>query len=384
MLENKIYLDYQASTPLDKRVLSAMLPYMDSFVGNPMSKHWAGYLANEAIEESRDTIAGLLDVDPAEIIFTSGATESINLLLKGMARGLRNKGNHIITSTIEHKAVLETCGYLEKSGFEISYVGVNSDGFISMKDLEKLIRTDTIIVAIGHANNEIGVIQNLDEISSLVKSKGIHLFSDCAQSLGKVDFEFNKIDSFAFSGHKIYGPMGIGGLHIRRQWQDHFTKSIYGGGQEYWLRPGTQNVPAIVGLAEACKIAWDEMTAEKSRTKKLRDSLWTKIKTELPDAELNGGMNDRLCGNINFSIPGIESDLLIKILSDQFSFSAGSACMSGTNEPSHVISAIGKNYNLASSALRISLGRYTTQKEINTFAKSFVGKVQYLKNLLEI
>ena len=302
MPDNNIYFDYQASTPLDKRVLSAMLPFMDSFVGNPMSMHWAGAKANEAVEKSRDTIASLLNVDPEEIIFTSGATEAINLLLKGMAWGLKERGNHIITTRIEHKAVLETCRNLENNGFEISYADVDQDGFIRMEELGKLIRSDTIILAIGHANNEIGVIQNLEEISSMVKPKGIHLFSDCAQSFGKVDFDFNKIDSFAFSGHKIYGPMGSGGLYINMKWQSRFLKSIHGGGQEHGFRSGTQNVAAIVGLAEACRICWKEKTKENIRLKAMRDSLWRKIKSELNDAELNGGLDNRLFGNINFSI----------------------------------------------------------------------------------
>ena len=382
MSKDRIYLDYQASTPMDKRVLNAMLPFMDSFVGNPMSTHWAGFQANVAVDVSRNTIAELLNVDPEEIIFTSGATEAINLLLNGMAFGLKEKGNHIITTQIEHKAVLETCRNLENLGFNVSYAEADHDGYISIKTLEKYIRNETIIAAIGHANNEIGVIQNLHEITSLFKSKGIHIFSDTAQSFGKVDFSYNIIDSFAFSGHKIYGPMGIGGLRLGRVWQGHFAKPFYGGGQEFGFRPGTQNVAAIVGLAEACKIAWSELTNETSRIKELRDSLWSRIKSELSDAELNGGLDKRLCGNLNFSLPGILSDLIINKLSDQFAFSAGSACMSVTNEPSHVIMALGKSRNTAESAIRISLGRFTTQNDIDIFAKEFINTIKNIKSII--
>lgn len=381
MVRNKIYLDNQASTPLDKRVLEAMLPYFISEYGNPMSKHFAGQNAKNAIEKAREDIAQLLSAYSEEILFTAGATESINMAIKGIAFGLKDKGNHIITSRIEHKAVLECFTFLQSKGFEISYVEVDANGMISRENLEKEISDHTILIAIGHANNEIGTIQDIEMISKTARKYNIHFFSDCAQSFGKILFDAKLLDSFAFSGHKLYGPMGSGGLFIGMKWQSDFIKSTHGGNQEFAFRPGTQNVAAIVGLAESCKIAWDKMTVENERIKILRDTLWTRIKSQLNDVELNGGLDNRLHGNINFSIPSVPSELIINKLSDRFAFSAGSACMSEANEPSHVIMALGKNRSAADSAIRISIGRFNTEEDIDIFARSFIDTINYIKNI---
>jgi cysteine desulfurase len=377
----KVYLDNQATTPLDKRVLDAMIPVYESAFGNPMSKHFAGRNAHDMVEKAREIIALLISVNPEEVIFTSGATESINMAIKGIAFGLKNKGNHIITSRIEHKAVLECCRFLQSEGFEISYVEVDANGIISRENLEKEISANTILIAIGHANNEIGAIQDIAMISKTARKNNIHFFSDCAQSFGKIPFDAKLMDSFAFSGHKLYGPMGSGGLFIGMKWQSDFKKSIHGGGQEFGFRPGTHNVVAIIGLAEACRIAWEEMRIESERIKALRDTLWKRIKSELNDVELNGGMDNRLCGNINFSISSVPSELIINKLSDQFAFSTGSACMSAVNEPSYVIMALGKNREVADSAIRISIGRFNTEEDIDIFARSFIDTINYIKNI---
>ena len=374
-------MDNQASTPLDKRVLEAMMPYMLTECGNPASKHFAGRNANGAIERAREIIAELVSANPCEILFTSGATESTNMAIKGMAYGLKDRGRHIITSRIEHKAVLECCRFLQTEGFDVSYVEVDPNGLILQESLEKVISKNTILMAIGHANNELGTIQDIEMISKIARNNNIHFFSDCAQSFGKITVDSRLFDSFAFSGHKIYGPMGSGGLFIGRKWQSDFIKTQFGGGQEFGLRAGTQNVAGIVGMGKACKIAGEEMSEEMKRTKYLRDKLWKIIKLGLIDADLNGDFNNRLCGNINFSIPDVPSELIINKLSDQFAFSSGSACMSAGNEPSRVIMALGKSRNAADSAFRISIGRFNTQEDIEIFARVFIKTINEIKRI---
>jgi len=380
-LNNKVYLDYQSTTPIDPRVINEMVQVMQGESGNPMSKHFAGEMAKLLIENSRRTIANFIGASPDEIIFTSGATESINMAIKGLAMGLKEKGNHIITSTIEHKAVLETCLYLKKNGFNISYVNVNSEGFIDLNELSSLINENTILIAIGHANNEIGVIQDLQKIKTIASNNNIHLFLDCAQSFGKEDININNLDSMAFSGHKIYGPKGIGGLYIANKWKNNMTKLMHGGGQEFGLRAGSHNVPAIVGLEKAIEIAFSEKENDNRRMRDLRDKLWINIAEKINDVQLNGSIKNRLTNNLNFSLPSIPNELIISGMADNFAFSTGSACMSDNNLPSHVINALGKESYISNTAIRISLGRYTTLDEINNFSEEFIKIVKRIKRI---
>jgi len=380
---NKIYFDYQSTTPVDPRVRDEIVRVMTNVTGNPMSNHFAGKEARGIVDASRKQIAELIGALPEEIVFTSGATESINMAIKGLAFGLRDHGNHIITSTIEHKAVLETLSSLENEGFRISYVHVDTNGFIDLDELAGFVSDDTILMAFGHANNEIGTIQDIAQISKIASDNNIHLFSDCAQSFGKEEININQLNSMAFSGHKIYGPKGIGALYIEKKWRNQLKKTMHGGGQEYGLRAGTHNVPSIAGFAKAAEIAFMEKDQHKNRLIEMRNKLWSELNGKIIDLEFNGPTDHRLANNLNFSLPTIPNELIFNGLSGRFAFSSGSACMTDSELPSHVIRSLGKSSDIANSAIRISLGRYTTWEEINSFQEEFisvVNKIQRIRN----
>lgn len=379
-VKNKIYLDYQATTPMDAEVQKAMMNVMANVHGNPMSNHFAGSEAKNVVEGARKIIAQSLGTKSDEIIFTSGATESLNIAIKGLAHGLKAKGTHLITSQIEHKAVLETFYSLEKEGFQVSYLSVNNEGFINTSELKSLIREDTTLLALGHANNEIGVIQDIDTIKQITQKHNIHLFIDAAQSFGKVPLDLKGVGSLALSGHKIYGPKGIGALYMKKEWKQYMEPLIHGGDQEHGYRPGTHNVPAIAGLGKAVELAFKNQQNDMLEISALRNKLWDKLSAEIENIELNGALKNRLYNNLNFSLPDIPGELILNGLTDRYAFSTGSACMSNSESPSHVIKAIGKN-NQTESIIRISIGRYTTETEIEAFFNDFTQLVQKIRKI---
>ena len=379
-----IYMDNHATTQVDPRVLEAMLPYFTEKFGNAASRnHEFGWKAEEAVETARAQIARLIHASPREIIFTSGATESNNLALKGAAEAYRSKGNHIITEAAEHKAVLDACKRLEQSGCEVTYLPVNRDGLINLEDLRRAITPKTILISIMHANNEIGVIQPIQEIGRIAKEKKVLFHVDAAQSIGKipVDVEQFGIDLLSISGHKIYGPKGIGALYVRRKDpRVDLTPSIDGGGHERGLRSGTLNVPGIVGLGKACEIAQKEISAEGERLIRLRDKLKESIMGRLDGTTINGSMAHRLPGNLNLSFAGVEGDALLMGIND-VAVSSGSACTTATLEPSHVLRALGVSEDLAHSSIRFGIGRFNTEEEVDYVADRVVETVKRSREL---
>ncbi len=362
----KIYLDYAATTPVDPRVVKAMSPYFTEKFGNTMSLHTFGQEAKGALEESREKVASLMGAKPNEIIFTSSATESNNLALKGTVFANRKKGKHIIISSIEHPCIMESAKWLEVQGFEITRLPVNKYGFINPDDVRKAIRKDTILVSIIHASNEIGTIQPIKEIGKICKEKGVYFHTDAVQSFGKIPIDVNKmnIDLLSASSHKMYGPKGIACLFIREG--TRIEPILHGGGQESGLRSSTVNVPAIVGFAEACKICKREMKKEVQRQIKLRDKLKKGVLRRIKRAYLNGHPQKRLPNNTNFWFEFIEGEsMVIQLDLLRVAASTGSACSSLKLEPSHILLAIGLKPEQAHGSLRLSLGRWTTEKEIN-------------------
>lgn len=362
-----IYLDYMATTPIDPRVVAKMLPYLSSIdnglFGNPASKHYYGYQAMGAVEEARAQVATLVNCDPKNIIWTSGATESNNLAIKGAAQFYQRQGKHIITCKTEHKAVLDPCKYLETMGFEVSYLTPEKDGLIDLNKLEQALRPDTILVSIMQVNNEIGVIQDIKNIGELTRKRGILFHVDAAQSNGKIpiDLQNLKVDLMSFSAHKIYGPKGIGALYIRPKL--HLIPQIHGGEQENHLRAGTLATHQIVGMGEALHIAASEIKTEGKRLLMLRNKLWDGIKN-LGDVYLNGSMENRIHNNLSVSFDNIDGELLLAALKD-IAVSTTSACSSTITQPSHVLTAIGVPNQLIPSTIRFSIGRFTTELEIN-------------------
>jgi len=380
----KIYLDYAATTPVDPRVVKAMLPYFSEKFGNTMSLHSFGQEAKEALEESRGVIADLMGAKPQEIIFTGSASESNNLALKGvaLAKASANQGGHIIISPIEHACVMESARWLESQGFEITRLKVDKYGLVSPDDVRKAIRKDTILVSIMHANNEIGTIEPIEEIGKICREKGIYFHTDAAQSFGKISIDVNKmnIDLLTASSHKMYGPKGAAALFIRKGTK--IEPLIHGGGHESGLRSSTVNVAAIVGLAEAARICEREMKKEAQREIKLRDKLIKGVLQKIKGSHLNGHPKKRLPNNINFSFPGIEGESLVMQLDFLgIAASTGSACSSAKLEPSHVLLAIGLKPEQAHGSLRLSLGRWTKEKDIN-YVLDVLPKV--VKRLREI
>ncbi|MBX9892834.1 MAG: IscS subfamily cysteine desulfurase [Chitinophagaceae bacterium] len=368
MLKLPIYLDNNATTPMDPRVLEAMLPYFVENFGNAASRnHPFGWAAEEAVDYAREQVAKLIGADPKEIIFTSGATESDNLAIKGVFDMYASKGNHIITANTEHKAVLDTCKHIEKAGGEVTYLDVKEDGRIDLAELEAAIKPTTILIAIMYANNEIGVIQPVKEISAIAKKHGVLFFSDAVQAVGKIPVDVNKdgIDLMAFTAHKMYGPKGIGALYVRRKNpRVKVTAQLDGGGHERGMRSGTLNVPGIVGFGKAAELAMNEMAQDAERLSKLRDKLENAL-MQLEEAYVNGTPEHRLPHVSNISFKYVEGEGLMMGFNKNIAVSSGSACTSASLEPSYVLKALGLGDDLAHSSLRFGLGRFTTEEQID-------------------
>ena len=376
MLKLPVYLDYNSTTPCDPRVVQAMLPYFTEKFGNAASRsHALGWEAEEAVELAREQVARLVGAEPKEIVFTSGATEGDNLAIKGVVEMYASKGNHVITVVTEHKAVLDTCHHLEKSGGEVTWLPVDEDGLISLADLEAAIRPTTVLIAVMYANNEIGVLQPVRGISAIARRHGIPFFTDATQAVGKIPVDVNAdgIDLMAFSAHKLYGPKGIGALFVRRKGpRVRLTAQMDGGGHERGMRSGTLNVPAIVGFGKACELCGAEMEIDRQRVGPLRDMLEQGL-LALEGAKVNGSRHHRLPLVTNISFPDVDGDALLAGLGKNVALSSGSACTSASMEPSYVLKALGLDDDLAHSSLRLGLGRYTTAEEVE-YAIGQIGK----------
>ncbi len=382
MVKLPIYLDNNSTTPLDTRVLEAMMPYFTDIFGNAASKsHEFGWKAEAAVESSRTKIAKLISSEPKEIIFTSGATESVNLALKGAAEAYRSKGNKIITSQTEHKAVLDTCKTLQKRRYVVEYLKVDKFGMIDLNEISDSIDENTIMVSIMFANNEIGTVQPVNEIGKLCREKGVLFHTDAAQALGKIEINVNEmnIDLMSLSAHKLYGPKGIGALYVRSKNPTvKLISQIDGGGHERGFRSGTLNVPAIAGFGKACEIASKEMKEEALRLNKLRTKLHDGIIGGLKGVQLNGHPEKRLAGNLNLSFEHVNADALMMAMKE-LAVSSGSACSSAEVEPSHVLKAIGANDEILHSSIRFGIGRFNTEEEIEYAAAKVIGKVTELR-----
>ena len=383
MLKTPIYLDNNATTPMDPRVLEAMLPYFTEKFGNAASRnHPFGWAAEEGVDYAREQVAKLIGASEKEIIFTSGATESDNLAIKGVYEMYKEKGNHIITLTTEHKAVLDACKHLEKLGANITYLDVESDGLVDLDKLEAAMTEQTILVAIMYANNEIGVIQPVKEISAIAHKYGALFFTDAVQAVGKIPVNVieDGIDLLALSGHKMYGPKGVGALYVRRKNpRVKVTSQMDGGGHERGMRSGTLNVPGIVGLGKACELSYDEMTEEAVRLSALRDKLESAL-TELEESYVNGNPEHRLPHTANISFKYVEGEGLMMAMKDM-AVSSGSACTSASLEPSYVLKSLGLSDDLAHSSIRFGLGRFTTEEEIDFTIESTKKAVNHLRDL---
>lgn len=379
-----IYMDNHATTPVDPRVLQEMIPYFTDKFGNAASRNHAfGWVAEEAVETARERIAKLIGATNKEIIFTSGATESNNLAIKGVAEMYGEKGNHIITAVTEHKAVLDTCKRLEKYGYRVTYLPVQKDGLIDLDDLKRAFDERTILVTIMAANNEIGVLQPIEEIGKLCRERGVIFHSDATQAVGKMPVDVNKqgIDLVSISAHKMYGPKGVGVLYVRRKNpRVQLSPGIDGGGHERGMRSGTLNVPGIVGLGKACAIATDDMPKEASHLAGLRNRLKDKIMSRLDEVYINGSMENRLPGNLNISFAYVEGESLLMGIND-VAVSSGSACTSATLEPSYVLKALGTGDELAHSSIRFGLGRFNTAAEVDYVADRVCETVERLREL---
>jgi len=384
MVQLPVYLDNNATTPMDPRVLEAMLPYFLENFGNAASRnHPFGWKAEEAVEYAREQVAQLIGADPKEIIFTSGATEADNLAIKGVFEMYASKGNHIITSVTEHKAVLDTCKHIERQGGEVTYLPVNNEGLIDLKELEAAIRPTTILIAIMYANNEIGVIQPMQAISELARQHGILVFSDAVQAVGKIPVSVQKdsIDLMAFTAHKMYGPKGIGALYVRRKNpRVKVTAQMDGGGHERGMRSGTLNVPGIVGFGKACELARLEMQQDAARLSQLRDKLETAL-LQIEESYVNGSRAHRLPHVTNISFKYVEGEGLMMGFNKNIALSSGSACTSASLEPSYVLKALGLGDDLAHSSLRFGLGRFTTEEQIEYTIKAVTDTVLKLREM---
>src|ERR1700731_1463199 len=383
-IELPIYMDNHATTPMDPRVLEAMLPYFMEKFGNAASRnHPFGWTAEEAVEQAREQIAKLIGATAKETIFTSGAPESDNLAIKGVAEMYREKGNHIITAVTEHKAVLDTCKRLEKYGYRVTYLPVQKDGLIDLEELKQAMDDKTILVTIMFANNEIGVLQPVAEIGKLCRERGIVFHSDATQAVGKVPVDVNKqnIDVMSISAHKMYGPKGVGALYVRRKNpRVQISAIIDGGGHERGMRSGTLNVPGIVGLGKACAIASEEMAQEACKLAGLRNRLRDRIMGRLDEGYLNGSDEHRLPGNLNISFAYVEGESLLMGIND-IAVSSGSACTSATLEPSYVLKALGTGDDLAHSSIRFGIGRFNTEAEVDYVADRVIETVERLREL---
>ena len=376
-----IYLDYQATTPADPRVIEAMLPHFNARFGNPHSRNHAyGWRAEDAVEVARTQVASLIKANPKEVIFTSGATESNNLAIKGVAHFYKDKKDHIVTCVTEHKCVLDACRHLEQEGFRVTYLPVHTDGLIDLEKLKESITDKTVLVSIMTVNNEIGVIQPVREIGRICRERGVFFHTDCAQAFGKIplDVEDMNIDLMSISGHKIYGPMGIGALYVRRRPRVRLVPLFNGDGQERGMRSGTLPLPLCVGLGAASAIAEKEMGVETERLKALRDRLYNRLKQRLSEIYLNGDLEHRIPGNLNISFAYVEGEGLMMGLKD-LAVSSGSACTSASLEPSYVLRALGVEEELAHTSLRLGIGRFTTEAEIDYAADRIASEVERLR-----
>jgi len=379
-----IYLDYSATTPIDKRVADKMAHYLtlEGDFGNPASRsHKFGWSAEEAVEEARKNVADLVNADPREIVWTSGATEADNLAIKGAAHFYRKKGNHIITVKTEHKAVLDTCRQLEREGFEVTYLDPEENGLIDLDKLKAAITEQTILISVMHVNNEIGVIQDIEAIGEIARENRVIFHVDAAQSTGKVDIDLQrmKVDLMSFCAHKTYGPKGIGALYVRRKPRVRLEAQMHGGGHERGMRSGTLPTHQIVGMGEAFRIAKEEMATENERIRMLRDRLYDGLK-DMEEVYVNGDMEHRIAGNLNISFNFVEGESLIMALRD-LAVSSGSACTSASLEPSYVLRALGRNDELAHSSIRFTIGRFTTAEEIDYTIELVRAAVEKLRDL---
>ena len=380
-MEN-IYFDNAATTKLDEEVLQEMIPYLKENYGNASSIYKLGRESRKAVEDSREKIAKILNCKPNEIYFTAGGSESDNTAIKGIARANKSNGNHIITSKIEHPAVLETCKQLEKEGFEISYISVDENGIINLEELKKAIKPATVLITIMFANNEIGTIQPIEEIGEIAKENNIYFHTDAVQAVGSVKIDVKKlnIDSLSLSGHKFYGPKGIGALYVRTGVK--FEKFVNGGHQERNKRAGTENVAGIVGIGKAIELAYNNLDEHNNKIKELRDYYVEQVKKKIPYIKINGHMEKRLPGNSNISFRFIEGEgLLLNLDLKGICASSGSACTSGSLDPSHVLLAIGLPHEIAHGSLRITIGKYNTKEEIDYLVKNLVEIVNRLREM---
>jgi cysteine desulfurase len=381
--DQPIYLDYQATTPMDPRVLEAMMPYFTYKFGNPHSRsHSYGWEAEEGVEKARGQLAKLIGADEKEVIFTSGATESNNLAIRGDAEFYKDRKNHIVTTMTEHKCVLDTCRHLEQAGFEVTYLPVQKNGLIDLDELRNAITDKTVVVSIMAVNNEIGVIQPLEEIGKICREKKTFFHTDAAQAAGKIplDVEAMNIDMMSISGHKIYGPKGIGALYVRRKPRVRLVPLIVGGGQERGFRSGTLPTPLCVGIGEAAEICMKEMDAEAKRLKKLQERMLKGLNAKLTDIVINGDLEHRIPGNLNISFAYVEGESLMMGIKG-LSVSSGSACTSASLEPSYVLRALGVEEDMAHTSLRIGLGRFTTEQEVDTAVDELARHVMKLREM---
>jgi cysteine desulfurase len=377
-----IYMDYSATTPVDPRVVDKMIPYLREQFGNPASRsHSYGWTAERAVEEARENVAALVNADPREIIWTSGATESDNLAIKGAAHFYKSKGKHIITVKTEHKAVLDTTRELEREGYEVTYLDVKDDGLIDLDKFKAAIRPDTILVSVMSVNNEIGVIQDIEAIGEITREKGIIFHVDAAQATGKIEIDLQKlkVDLMSFSAHKTYGPKGIGALYVRRKPRVRIEAQMHGGGHERGMRSGTLATHQIVGMGEAFRIAREEMATENERIRMLRDRLLKGL-ADIEETYVNGDMEQRVPHNLNISFNFVEGESLIMAVKD-VAVSSGSACTSASLEPSYVLRALGRNDELAHSSIRFTVGRFTTEQDVDYVINLLKGKIAKLRDL---
>lgn len=388
MTTRPIYLDYSATTPVDPRVVEKMIPWLYESFGNPASRsHSFGWEAEEAVERAREEVAKLVNADPREIVWTSGATESDNLAIKGAANFYAERGKHIITIKTEHKAVLDTCRELERQGFEVTYLDVKDNGLIDLDVFKAALRPDTVLVSVMMVNNEIGVIQDIETLGEICCEKGIIFHVDAAQATGKVEIDLQKlkVDLMSFSAHKTYGPKGIGALYVRRKPRVRIEAQMHGGGHERGFRSGTLATHQIVGMGEAFRLAREEMGTENERIRMLRDRLWAGL-SQIEEVYLNGDMDHRVPHNLNVSFNYVEGESLIMAIKE-LAVSSGSACTSASLEPSYVLRALGRNDELAHSSIRFTLGRFTTEQEVDytiELLKSRVGKLRDMSPLWEM
>ncbi|MBI5752602.1 MAG: IscS subfamily cysteine desulfurase [Hydrogenophilales bacterium] len=387
-MKTPIYLDYSATTPVDPRVAAKMIPYLTEHFGNPASRsHPFGWEAEKAVEEAREQVASLVNADPKEIIWTSGATESNNLAIKGAAHFYQGKGKHLVTVKTEHKAVLDTTRELERQGFEVTYLPVQSNGLVDIEQFKAALRPDTILASVMYVNNEIGVIQDIAQLGEICRAKGVIFHVDAAQATGKVaiDLQQLKVDLMSFSAHKTYGPKGIGALYVRRKPRIRLEAQMHGGGHERGLRSGTLATHQIAGMGEAFRIAREEMATENERIRMLRDRLLKGLQV-MEEVYVNGDMHSRVPHNLNISFNFVEGESLIMAIKD-VAVSSGSACTSASLEPSYVLRALGRSDELAHSSTRFTIGRFTTEEEIDftiDLVKSKIGKLRELSPLWEM